>query len=556
MHLVNRLTLLTFLLIFLLLQNSNAADEPLKALKNELLSYFPIVNGKVLKVEGEQVTLDKGSNGGLKKGQRVSLFEETVSLLHPVTGQVIGKAEKTVGVAEIVSVEKESALAKVIEGKVSQNQKEEIQFKIPRSKIKILFAQGDTEWAIGEAYYRELKDSQRFELIDAAVNIVDINQLLKDPKGADILLFLRSAKKNGSLILTQEVYWIKDSKKLTSSNVELSPLVLNDFRRKYSSLIVPEGHTLLSYRLSRGINRIAVGNITGKENVQILIASDSEISLYSMELDLKLIDSFKIPVSGDIIWFDIGDIDKDGIDEIVFSLKSGNRVFSSIVKWSNGKFNEISRLSDLFLRVYDGKLIGQAFSPALGFEGDIFYIKPQGQGSGYDKIEVLRLPVKANIYDFYVFGDIFYKWEDTGFLVVYDKRGVPLWRSNEPLGFGTQYEKQTGIAELSLGKWNVHSRIKAAANGIIVIEKKPLVDFVNISLLGYRSSKLKLLQWTGIGMEEVDITEEMSGEILDYYSSGDRLYVLVKPPLGINFKRILQGENPFETYLHVLSFKY
>lgn len=554
MHFVLRLTLLTLLFIFLLSKNSIAETESLKALKDELLSYFPVINGKVLKVENEGLILDKGSSNGLKKGQRVTLFEETVSLLHPVTGQIIGKAEKTLGVAEIVSVEKESALAKVIEGKVSKNQKEEIQFKIPRSKIKILFAQGDTEWAIGEAYYRELKDSQRFELIDAPVNVVEINQLLKEPKGADILLFLRSAKKNGSLILTQEVYWIKDSKQLTSSRVELSSLVLNELRRKYASLIVPEGHTLLSYRLSRGINRIAVGNITGKESVQILIASDSEVSLYSLDLDLKQIDSFKIPVSGDIIWFDIGDIDKDGVDEIVFSLKSGNSVFSSIIKWSSGRFNEISRLNDFFLRVYDGKLIGQAFSPSLGFDGEIFYIKPQS--SGYDKIEVLRLPVKANIYDFYVFGEIVYKWEDTGFLVVYDKKGVPLWRSNEPLGFGTQFEKQTGIAELSLGKWNVHSRIKAVANGIVVIEKKPLVDFVNISLLGYRSSKLKLLQWTGIGMEEVDITEEMSGEILDYSLSGDRLYVLVKPPFGINFKRILQGENPFETYLHVLSFKY
>ncbi|MCX7988861.1 MAG: VCBS repeat-containing protein, partial [Thermodesulfovibrio sp.] len=497
--------------------------------------------------------LDKGLKDGIKKGQRVILFEETVPLIHPVTKQVIGKSEKIIGFAEIISIENNFSRAIILEGdlKTKSNQ---ILFKIPKSKIKILYAQTNTEWAVGEAYYRELKKTERFELIDAPVNIDNKEVLLKDNKGADILLILIPSKTDGNLKISQEIYWTKDKKLLSKSDIELTPTALTELRKKYASLIVPEGHTLLSYRLSRSINRISTGNFDGISPNQILIASDSEISLYLIDVDLKLKSNYLIPISGDILWFDTGDIDRDGKDEIVITIKKDNRIISSIIKWKQSEFVEDFRIDDLFLRIYDGKLIAQAFSQSLGFEGEIFYIKPLK--AGYDKLQTFKLPINANIYDFYALGNSIFKWEEDGSLAVYNEKGIPLWRSTESMGLGLQYEKQTGVSMLSLGKWKVQSRIKPLSNGVIVIDKKPLLGLVNLSTFGYRSSKLQLLQWTGIGIEQTDITEEMSGEILDYAVSSDKLFVLVKPPFGFNPRRLLQGESPFETLLHILSFKY
>lgn len=522
--------------------------------KETLLSYFPIVSGKVVKLENNELTFDKGYKDGIKEGQRIVLFEETMPLIHPVTRQIIGKSEKIVGSAEIIKVEENSSKAVIIEGNINFPENNPLLFKIPKSKIKILYAQGNTEWAVGEGYYRELKNTERFELIDAPVNINEVENLLKQPQNADIALLLKQSKQNGNIKLTQEIYWIKDKKLLSKSETELSLTAINELRKKYASLIVPEGHTLLSFRLSRGINRVATGNFDGISQNQILIASDNEISLYLIDVDLKLKSNYLIPIGGDILWFDTGDIDRDGKDEIIVTVKKDDRIFSSIIKWIGDGFDEIFRINNVFLRVYDGKLIAQAYSPSEGFDGEIFYILPQK--STYQKTGILKMPVKANIYDFYIFGETMFKWEDDGSLAVYNNKGVPLWRSQEPMGFGLQYEKQTGIAMLSLGKWKVQSRIKPLSNGVIVIEKKPLLGFVNASTFGYRSSKLQLLQWTGIGIEQTDITDEMSGEILDYAVSSDKLFVLVKPPFGFNPKRILQGESPFETILHILSFKY
>ncbi|MCS7215698.1 MAG: VCBS repeat-containing protein [Thermodesulfovibrio sp.] len=490
----------------------------------------------------------------MKKGQRVVVFEETMPLIHPVTRQIIGKSEKIVGTVEIVSVEENFSKGVLIEENINLPKDSSLLFKIPKSKVRVLYAQGNTEWAIGEGYYRELKKTDRFELIDAPVNIIELDNLLKEPKNAEVAIILKQSKQNGTIKLYQEVYWVKDKKLLFKSEKEISTLALNELRRKYASLIVPEGHTILSFRLSRGINRIATGNFDGVSKNQVLIVSDSDISLYLLEVDLKLKSNYVIPIGGDILWFDTGDIDNDGKDEIVITIKKDLRIFSSVIKWAGDGFNEILRINDIFLRIYEGKLIAQAYSPSEGFEGEIFYILTQK--TTYQKNGILKLPVKANIYDFYVLGDTIFKWESDGSLAVYNNKGVPLWRSQEPLGFGIQYEKQTGVAMLSLGKWQVQSRIKPLSNGVIVIEKKPLLGAVNISTLGYRSSKLQLLQWTGIGIEQMDITEEMSGEILDYAISSDKIFVLVKPPFGFNPRRILQGESPFETNLHILSLKY
>ncbi|MEN2986063.1 MAG: VCBS repeat-containing protein [Thermodesulfovibrionaceae bacterium] len=533
------------------LSSAEATDYFLE-LKKELLSFFPQISGKVIKIEQNVLILDRGIKDGAKVGQRVLIFEETAPLLHPVTRQIIGKSEKIVGLAEVIEVQKEQSKALLIEGSI--NEKIDVSFKIPKSKIKIFFAQGNTEWALGEGYYRELKLTDRFELIDAPVNVTDIDELIEKGKVAEVLIFLKSLKHNDVLKISQELYWIKDKKLFSTKEIEISPVALKQLRQKYATFIVPEGHTLLSFRLSRNIKRIAAGNFDGSSVNQILIVSDKEISLYKIEVDLKLLSNYLIPVSGEIIWFDTGDIDNDGKDEIVLSLKKDERIISFLIKWLSNEFYEIAKINDSFLRIYNGKLVVQKYSPSLGFEGEVFYaVASQGE---IKQLAPVEIPIKANIYDFYTVGDVIFKWENDGFLSIYDKRGILLWISQEPLGFGQQFEKKTGIEMLTLGKWRIPDKTRLINNGIVFIKKNPLLGAVNISTLGYKSSRLYLLQWTGINLEPFEITEEISGEIIDYSVFSDRLFILVKPPFGVNPKRILQGESPFETILHILSFKH
>jgi len=52
---------------------------------------LPILNGYVIGVQGEKVTIDLGYRNGLKKGMRCHVYREGAPIVHPVTNEVMGK---------------------------------------------------------------------------------------------------------------------------------------------------------------------------------------------------------------------------------------------------------------------------------------------------------------------------------------------------------------------------------------------------------------------------------------------------------------------------------
>lgn len=58
---------------------------------NKIKTDLPLVNGYVIGVQGESVTIDLGLQHGLKKGMKCHVFREGAPIVHPVTNEVIGK---------------------------------------------------------------------------------------------------------------------------------------------------------------------------------------------------------------------------------------------------------------------------------------------------------------------------------------------------------------------------------------------------------------------------------------------------------------------------------
>ncbi len=52
---------------------------------------FPLVNGYVIGIDGDRLTLDLGISNGLKKGRKCIVYREGSPIVHPVSGKVIGK---------------------------------------------------------------------------------------------------------------------------------------------------------------------------------------------------------------------------------------------------------------------------------------------------------------------------------------------------------------------------------------------------------------------------------------------------------------------------------
>jgi len=52
---------------------------------------LPLVNGYVIGVQGEKVTIDLGNKNGIRKGMKCHVYREGAPIVHPVTGEVLGK---------------------------------------------------------------------------------------------------------------------------------------------------------------------------------------------------------------------------------------------------------------------------------------------------------------------------------------------------------------------------------------------------------------------------------------------------------------------------------
>jgi hypothetical protein len=70
---------------------------------------FPM---RVLNVQGDQVWINRGKDGGLKKGDILKVFRPGVALIDPDTGENLGSAEYLIGEISVTRVNPKFTIAK------------------------------------------------------------------------------------------------------------------------------------------------------------------------------------------------------------------------------------------------------------------------------------------------------------------------------------------------------------------------------------------------------------------------------------------------------------
>lgn len=78
---------------------------------------LPLVNGYVISVQGEKVTVDLGHKNGIKKGMKCHVYREGAPIVHPVTGEVLGKNIDELCEVQITDVFDAYALATITKPK-------------------------------------------------------------------------------------------------------------------------------------------------------------------------------------------------------------------------------------------------------------------------------------------------------------------------------------------------------------------------------------------------------------------------------------------------------
>ena len=77
--------------------SAQSTAPTLKLVVDQVVAFFPKVDGEVLEVQGGALTLALGRRDGLVAGVELSLYREGRELRHPKTGELLGRTEQVLG---------------------------------------------------------------------------------------------------------------------------------------------------------------------------------------------------------------------------------------------------------------------------------------------------------------------------------------------------------------------------------------------------------------------------------------------------------------------------
>ncbi|MFN3479705.1 MAG: hypothetical protein ACK415_04885 [Thermodesulfovibrionales bacterium] len=533
-----------------------AHDGTLDRIKDETLAYFKPLKGRVISVEGDIIISDLSKGSGIRKGMRLDVLREGVPLLHPVTKEQIGRVETPLGRAEVIEVSSDRSRLKIINGEP----KEGDILRLSERKVRALFYQDrSVPWEVGEALYQKLKESGRFDLVDSTLPLDSSadKAILEDArkKKASIIIAITSIQSGKETALRERIIWAEDGANMmqTEENIDASLMKESQFS-DLLSIGLGSKEALLFFDLPYSGRLITIGNFDGKDKNEIVISNGKVLRIYTPGISLLEIYEIDVPVAKEHLYLDKVDINSDGKDEIVLTTLGDNEVISYIFEKGEGGFNVLWK-DKTFLRVVDGRLIAQSYSEE-GYTGPVYSI--DYRDGRFIRGENLKLPSGVNIYDFAYITEggsrYILSYDDKGYLSLYDVNGLRLWMSKEDSGgFINTFKRAAPTIMVDRGEWSVKDKLFSFGNKTIFIKRIPLADMART--LGFKRSEIRVLWWTGLSMEEMTIVDGISGGVMDYAVSGDRIYVISKPLFGIKAKNILKGENPLGSMLYVYSLK-
>ena len=559
----------------ILLSGAAHADDAINQLKEETLSYFRPLKGKVVSVTGNVVTSDLGAQSGIKKGMRFTIFKEGTPFLHPVTKEPMGRVETPGGKAGVKDAGADRSTLEIIKGDAREGDI----LRVSEMKARVLFYQDrKVDWNLGEAYHQALKESGRLELMDTSLDSSGDEQIIAEAKklNAEAILILTAKESEKEVLLRQRILWTEDSAGLADREVRVDMAMVKELRAARNMLapLAAAGDALLFFDLPFSASLVASGDLEGDGNKELIIGSGRELRVYSLGGSLTPLYEHRGPGGDDYLWIDTMDVNGDGKDEIIVTslkgrqvdvsvdtaipvIKDEGKVVSSIYERKGSEFSLLWK-GNVFLRALPPLgLIGQHYDEGEGFGGPVF--KMNHVSGSFTRGDVVKLPVGVNIYDFtYMTGPdgrrFTLAYDNSGYLNLYNDDGLRVWQSKEGYhGFRNTFKKSAPTVMVDRGEWSVKDRLSVRNKESFVVKRTPLADMARG--LGYKGSQIKAVWWTGLSMEENVLIDGISGGVLDYAFIQDKLVVLSKPLFGLKPKNILKGESPTGSMLYIYSLK-
>src|SRR4030042_5542768 len=177
-----------------------ADDNPLDRRRDETISYFKPMTGKITMIEDKKVVVDIGAKDSVRTGMRFNILREEAPFKHPVTKETLGKLESSVGSLEIKEAGPDSSTGIIVEGDAKEGDK----VRISEIKVNMLFCQSKgLDWYLADSYYRNLKETGRFNIIDTGLETDDPSKVIEEARRlhAEVALLLTAKPLDSGTLL-------------------------------------------------------------------------------------------------------------------------------------------------------------------------------------------------------------------------------------------------------------------------------------------------------------------------------------------------------------------
>jgi hypothetical protein len=551
-----RTALIFFLLFPLLATPSPGAKEGaegLEKLRDEALSYFTPLEGRVTGVVEGAVYVDQGSKAGLKEGMRLDVFRKGEVFHHPITREPIGTAETRVAMAEVKETGPGYSELVLLEGEARPGDV----VRLSSAKVRALFYQKlSVDWNVAEEYYLKLKESGRFELLDTAPGRAGPGEIAARARksGARVAIVLSAENKGkGSLFLKQQVLWASDGSVLSEDAVSLGAGEVRDLSLGEEFFEPEKGVPSVAFTIPFNARFLRTADLDGDGQYEVLLASSDMVAAYSFKGSLvPALGGAEIKGDADeeFIWLDTLDFDGDGRDEVLITSKDDRGVKTTVYKYEGREFSVLRRDRNVYGRVLGGRLYAQERSPVGGYKGKVFAFD--------DRSETIELPHGVNIYDFGILRSpagaryiAAYDW--TGHLTVSTPDGTAIWRSRESYGPPVmEFDKKKVSASDSTETWRVNGRLVTRGRAVLGLKRVPLASLVRKLDYFKHSEVIALSTATGAEVDESVLINGVSGGARDFDVTDKDLFILTDS-LSLSAGNILKGKGLFNTKVFVYT---
>lgn len=555
-NITKRIILIAFILYFSALcpqclYAAVVSTNPIQALIDKTLIWFTPIDMVINDVKGETALFELPQNtvslDKVIKGMRLDVLEQGEVFYHPVTKEEIGRLEINTGIIEITQNDKTTITAKILNGKAKSSDKA----RITNSKIKALFFQQDSlDWYIGDACYRELLNSKRFELMDTKDKDGDIKKLITEAKekGAQILIYADDVSQVMKPILRLRMYWTLDGHLITNESAELDYKYIKSISPKSTLLFASRNEPIMTFELDSDASLITVGSFTESNKKEILIVSDSSLTLYQGDTNSSAVAEYNLPDGAVPLYVGAIDLNLSGRDEVILTTINKGILHSYIYE-IEGKQFALKWETDGMLEVLQNKLLYQGCVSSN--ENPIYFVKWDGKytiGDIYLKNAVLPgSKDNVNLYNFIGFNISNDKiltliMDSARHLNLIDNDQKNLWQSEE-MSSNSAIKYTSNCNNASSIQWYKSDKLMILNKNILAVDRKS-------------ANSIVMLWWDGDTINKNVIINEISGGLIDYAVSDGWIYVLTKTTFGKETKNFFKGKYPFMAYVQVFSINY